>query len=388
MAARRIYLDYNATTPVDSRVLEQMLPYFSERFGNSASRQHVYGWEAKDAVDRARAQVGALLGVDASEIVFTSGATEAVNLAIKGVYHTYKAKGNHIISVQTEHSAVLDCLKQLEQEGADVTLLNVDADGRLDPDQLARSITTHTILVSIMLANNETGAIHDIAPIADLCTRHRIFLMSDATQAVGKLIVEPRHMGIHLLTLSGHKLYGPKGIGALYVSRRAPHIRLAPQMNGGNHESGLRAGTLNVPGIVGLGAACALASLHMADDAERLSLLRNRLEDKLTSNITGIRINCRAVPRLPNVTHLSFRHSDVAALMAKVPHIAMSAGSACASGNHAPSHVLTAMGLTADLARNSLRISLGRATTTEEIEEAGDQISAYAAQLTQDPQRK
>ncbi|MCB0630686.1 MAG: aminotransferase class V-fold PLP-dependent enzyme [Saprospiraceae bacterium] len=356
-----IYLDYNATTPTDPRVVEAMLPYFYDKPGNAASRTHPFGWIASEAVDQGRQQIADLIGAEAREIIFTSGATEADNLAIKGVFELYQRKGKHIITVQTEHKAVLDTTAYLEKIGAEVTYLSVDADGLIDPKELEAAIRPDTILVSVMWANNETGVIQPMAAIGEICTRKGVLLMSDATQAVGKMPVCPREAGVHIMAFSAHKMYGPKGIGALYVSYRQPRVKLATQIHGGGHEAGMRSGTLNVPAIVGFGKAAALAGAEMKNEAVRLAQLRDLLENRLTEQIEAVRINGSREHRLPHVSNLSFRYVEAEALISTFNRrIAVATGSACSSATLEPSHVLQSMGLTDDWLKGAIRFSFGR----------------------------
>ena len=367
---KRIYMDNNATTPCDPRVLEEMLPYFTDKFGNAASRSHTFGWEAEDAVDKARERIADSLGVLPKEIVFTSGATESDNLAIKGIFEAYASKGKHIVTVKTEHKAVLDTCKALQKKGAEITFLQVDSEGLIDLDQLRDSITDTTILVAVMWANNETGVIQPMPEIAAICEEKGVLLFSDATQAVGKLDVKPKEIGVHLLAFSGHKLYGPKGVGGLYLSSAHPRVKPAAQIHGGGHERGMRSGTLNVPGIVGLGAAINIATKEMQREAERLSRLRNRLETALLE-IEESRVNGSTAHRLPHVTNLSFRCVDGEKLMATFNQkLAVSSGSACTSASLDPSHVLTAMGLSDEMAHASIRFSLGRFNVEEDVDQA------------------
>ena len=365
----KIYLDYNATTPCDPRVVETMLPWFYERPGNASSRSHPFGWEAEEAVKTATAQLSELLGVDERELIFTSGATESINLALRGVYTRYRRKGSHLVTVKTEHLAVLDLCAQLEQEGAEVTYLDVDADGHLDLDALRGAIREDTVLVAVMWANNETGVVHPMQKIGAICAEKGTLLFSDATQAVGKLPVDPVGAGVHLLACSAHKMYGPKGVGALYVRRRNPRVALAPLLVGGGHQGGLRSGTLNVPGIVGMGKAAEIAAAEMAAEADRLRPLRDRLETELLQSLEASRRNGCPTHRLPHVSNLAFRFvSSETLLMRFSQFVAVSTGSACSSATLEPSHVLLAMGLEAELAKSSIRISLGRFTTPEEID--------------------
>ncbi len=363
-----VYLDYNATTPMDKRVLQVMLPYFTEHFGNAASRSHVFGWAASEAVDIAREQVASLLGAEPGEIIFTSGATESCNLALKGVFEMYASKGNHIITVGTEHKAVLDTCKHLEKLGGEVTYLPVGFDGLVDVQQLEASIRPTTLLICIMYANNEVGVIQPIRHIAEIANRHNVLFFCDATQAVGKIPVDVLHDGIHLLALSAHKLYGPKGVGALYIRRKNPRVRLTAQQDGGGHEKNMRSGTLNVPGIAGLGKACEICQTEMAEDARRMALLRDKLEVALLQ-IPGAQVNGNRKHRLPNITNISFPHIEAQGLMLRLSkYLAVSSGSACTSASIEPSYVLKAMGLTDELAHGSLRFGVGRFTTEEEMD--------------------
>ncbi|MBK9378433.1 MAG: IscS subfamily cysteine desulfurase [Saprospiraceae bacterium] len=376
MQLKKIYLDNNATTPCDPRAVEAMLPYFFEKPGNAASRSHPFGWEAEDAVDEARKQIALLIGADEKEIIFTSGATEADNLGIKGVFEMYARKGNHIITVKTEHKAILDTCLHLEKQGAEITYLNVMPDGRISLEELENAITQKTILVCVMWANNETGVIQPIKAIGDICAEHGVLFMSDATQAVGKIPVNPRENGVHIMAFSAHKMYGPKGIGALYVSRKEPRVKVTAQMDGGGHERGMRSGTLNVPGIVGFGKAAELARLEMVEETNRLSKLRDRLEAALMAKLDEVYINGSVVYRMPHVTNLSFKHVEGEGLMMTFNQdIALSSGSACTSASLEPSYVLVALGLGDDLAHSSLRFSLGRFTTDEDIDYAISAIS-------------
>lgn len=367
---RLIYLDNNATTPCDPRVVETMVPYFFEKHGNAASRSHQFGWEAEDAVDYAREQIAKLIGAEDKEIIFTSGATESNNLALKGVYEMYAKKGNHIITAETEHKCILDTCKHLEKQGAQVTYLKVQEDGRINLDDLEAAITPKTILVSIMWANNETGVLQPMREIGVICEKHGVLLHSDATQAVGKIPVNPRETGIHLMSFTAHKMYGPKGVGALYVSRKNPRVKVTAQMDGGGHERGMRSGTLNVPGIVGFGKAAEVAMQDMQKDAERLSKLRDKLENALTQ-LEETKINGNTEHRMPHVTNISFKHVEGEGLMMTFnQNVAVSSGSACTSASLEPSYVLVGMGLGDDLAHSSIRFSLGRFTTEEEVDAA------------------
>lgn len=362
-----IYLDNNATTPMDPAVLETMLPFFTRHFGNAASSTHKFGWEAEAAVEYAREQVAELIGSEPKEIVFTSGATESDNLALNGIFETYAAKGNHIITVATEHKAVLDTCKHLEKKGAEITYLNVKTDGLIDPVELEGAIRPATLLISIMYANNETGVIQPIRQIGDIAKKHGVLFFSDATQAVGKIPVKVLEDGIDVLAMSAHKIYGPKGVGALYVRRKNPRVKITAQIDGGGHERGMRSGTLNVPGIAGFGKACELCSIEMNKEAERLKALRDRLENELL-NLKGVAINGNIQRRLPNTSNMSFANIDSAGLISSLSkNIALSSGSACTSATHSPSFVLKALGLSDKMALSSLRFGLGRFTTEEEI---------------------
>jgi len=373
----RVFLDNNATTPCDPRVVDTMVPYFYQKPGNSASRNHPFGWEAEEGVDYAREQIAALLKVDPKEIIFTSGATESDNLAIKGVFEMYRSKGNHIITVTTEHKAVLDTCDKLTESGAEITYLKVAEDGLIDLTELEAAIKPTTILVSVMWANNETGVIQPMKEIGAICEKHGILFMSDATQAVGKIPTYPKETGVHLMAFTSHKMYGPKGVGALYVSRKSPRVKVTAQMDGGGHERGMRSGTLNVPGIVGFGKAAEIARLEMHSDAERLSKLRDKLEKALTSRLEECYINGNVHHRMPHVTNISFKHVEGEGLMMTFnQNIAVSSGSACTSASLEPSYVLVALGLGDDLAHSSIRFSLGRFTTEEEIDFAVDKLVA------------
>ena len=373
----RVYLDNNSTTPCDPRVVDTMVPYFYQKPGNSASRNHPFGWEAEEGVDYAREQIAALLKVDPKEIIFTSGATESDNLAIKGVFEMYRSKGNHIITVTTEHKAVLDTCDKLTEAGAEITYLKVAEDGLIDLAELEAAIKSTTILVSVMWANNETGVIQPMKEIGDICEKHGVLFMSDATQAVGKIPTYPKEIGVHLMAWTSHKMYGPKGVGALYVSRKSPRVKVTAQMDGGGHERGMRSGTLNVPGIVGFGKAAEIARLEMHADAERLSKLRDRLEHELTSRLEECYINGNVDHRMPHVTNISFKHVEGEGLMMTFnQNIAVSSGSACTSASLEPSYVLVSLGLGDDLAHSSIRFSLGRFTTDEEVDFAVEKLVA------------
>jgi cysteine desulfurase len=374
---RRVYVDNNATTPTDPRVVEAMLPYFYQMPGNAASRNHPFGWEAEEAVDYAREQIAALINVDPKEIIFTSGATESDNLAIKGVFEMYAGKGNHIITVKTEHKAVLDTCKKLEKEGAEVTYLEVNNEGLIDMAELEAAIKPTTILVAVMWANNETGVIQPMKEIGELCANKGILFFSDAVQAVGKIPVNPKEMGVHLMAFTSHKMYGPKGVGALYVSRKNPRVKVTAQMDGGGHERGMRSGTLNVPGIVGFGKAAEIAKAEMHQDAERLSKMRDRLEAAFKANLEEVYVNGSREHRMPHVTNISFKHVEGEGLMMTFnQNIALSSGSACTSASLEPSYVLVALGLGDDLAHSSLRFSLGRFTSEEDIDYVIEKVGA------------
>ena len=363
-----IYLDHNATTPMDPRVLEAMLPYFVENFGNAASRNHSFGWQAEEAVDYAREQIAQLIGADPKEIIITSGATEGDNLGIKGVFEMYASKGNHIITCTTEHKAVLDTCKHLEKLGAEVTYLEVQPDGLIDLKQLEAAMRPTTILVAIMYANNEIGVIQPVKEISAIAKKHGALFFTDAVQAVGKIPVDVNADGIDIMAFTAHKMYGPKGVGALYVRRKNPRVKVTAQMDGGGHERGMRSGTLNVPGIVGFGKACEVARLDMAADTERISKLRDKLENALTQ-IEESYVNGNPAHRLPHVSNISFKYVEGEGLMMGFnKDIALSSGSACTSASLEPSYVLKALGLGDDLAHSSLRFGLGRNTTEEQID--------------------
>jgi cysteine desulfurase len=363
-----VYLDNNATTPCDPRVVETMLPYFTEIFGNASSRNHSYGWAAEAAIDLAREQVAALIGADPKEIIFTSGATEGDNLALKGVFEMYADKGNHIITTEIEHKAILDTCKHLEKLGASVTYLKVNSEGLPDLKELEAAITPKTILVAIMYANNEIGVINPIREISALAKKNGVLMMSDITQAAGKVPVDVNRDGIDLATFSAHKIYGPKGIGALYVRRKSPRVKVIAQMDGGGHERGMRSGTLNVTGIVGFGKACEISLQEMEAEGKRLSILRNKLEAALLQ-LEESYVNGSTASRLPHVSNISFKYVEGDALMMGFnKSIALSSGSACTSASPEPSYVLKGLGLGDDLAHSSLRFGLGRFTTEEEID--------------------
>ena len=363
-----IYLDHNATTPMDPRVLEAMIPYFTENFGNAASRNHSFGWHAEEAVDYAREQIAQLIGADPKEIIFTSGATEGDNLGIKGVYEMYASKGNHIITCTTEHKAVLDTCKHLEKLGAEVTYLEVQPDGLIDLKELEAAMRPTTILVAIMYANNEIGVVQPVKEIGAIAKKHGALFFTDAVQAVGKIPVDVIADGIDIMAFTAHKMYGPKGVGALYVRRKNPRVKVTAQMDGGGHERGMRSGTLNVPGIVGFGKAAEIARTDMAADTERISKLRDKLENAL-KQIDESYVNGNPAHRLPHVSNISFKYVEGEGLMMGFnKDIALSSGSACTSASLEPSYVLKALGLGDDLAHSSLRFGLGRYTTEEQID--------------------
>jgi cysteine desulfurase len=369
---RPIYLDYHATTPVDPRVLEAMLPYFTERFGNAASRQHAYGWEAQEAVDRAREQVAALINASSNEIVFTSGASESNNLAIKGASRCLRDKGDHVVTVVTEHKSVLDSFKRLESEGWSVTFLGVDREGFITAEDVKSAITDRTVLVSVMGANNEIGTLQPLAEIGAITAERGVLFHCDAAQAAGKVPIDVRAMNIDLLSLTAHKFYGPKGCGALFVRRRKPRIELACQIDGGGHENGFRSGTLNVPGIVGLGAAAEICRTTLADEAAKLGRLRDRLLEQLRAGVDGVHVNGPLGDlRLTHNLHVSIDGIEGERLLMAIGDLAVSTASACSSGSQKPSHVLEAIGQHASA---SIRFGLGRMTTQEEVDTAAARV--------------
>ena len=378
---RPIYMDHHATTPLDPRVLDAMLPFLTEQFGNAASRSHVFGWRAEEAVDRAREQVAALLHAAPREIIFTSGATEANNLALKGAAAQYAGKGNHLITQATEHPAVLDPCAALERQGFAVTVLPVDRDGLVDPEQVANAITDRTILISIMAANNEIGVLQPVEAIGSIAKARGVLFHCDATQAVGREPVDVEALGADLLSLSAHKLYGPKGIGALYVRRRNPRVRLVSQMDGGGHERGFRSGTLNVPGVVGCGAACAIARQEMDGERERLGALRERLRARIFAELDEVYLNGHPTRRLANNLNVAFAYVEGESLLMSLKEIALSSGSACTSASLKPSHVLAALGLGEELAHTSLRFGLGRFNTAEEVDYVAAQVVEKVREL-------
>ncbi len=376
-----IYLDYQATTPLDPRVLEAMLPYFTQHFGNAASRNHAFGWEAEKAVETARDQVAQLIGANAKEIVFTSGSTESINLALKGAAEMYAEKGKHVITSQAEHKAVLDTCKHLEKLGFEVTYLQPDKTARISAEQVRAALRPDTILVALIWANNEVGTLNPIREIGALCHERGVLFFTDATQAAGKVEVDVEADHVDLLCLSGHKIYGPKGVGALYVRRRNPRVRVQSQMDGGGHERGMRSGTLNVPGIVGLGKACELARLEMPEESRRTSGLRDRLEQRINAALDHVHLNGSREHRLPNNLNLSFAFVEGESLIMGIKDCAVSSGSACTSASLEPSHVLRSMNVGEDLAHSSIRFGVGRFTTPEEVDFAADQVIAAVRRL-------
>lgn len=376
-----IYMDSHATTRMDPRVFEAMTPYFTDIFGNAASRNHAFGWQAEEAVEKARKQIADLIGATSKEIIFTSGATESNNLAIKGAAEMYAERGNHIITAATEHKAVLDTCKRLEKEGFRVSYLPVQKDGLIDLDQLRDTITPKTILISVMYANNEIGVIHKIREIGAIAREKGVLLHTDAVQAVGKVPVDVNKDNIDILSLTGHKLYGPKGVGALYVRRRSPRVQLTAQMDGGGHERGMRSGTLNVPGIVGLGEACELCHKEMAADAKRLSFLRDKLMNKLMNELDETYVNGSLESRLPHNLNISFAYVEGESLLMGINDVAVSSGSACTSATLEPSYVLKALGAGDDLAHSSIRFGLGRFNTEEEVDYVGDKVVSVVKKL-------
>ncbi len=376
-----IYMDYSATTPCDPRVVERMLPFFGQQFGNAASRNHVFGWTAESAVEAAREQVARLIGATAKEIVWTSGSTEANNLAIKGVAEMYRQKGNHLITAATEHKAVLDPMQHLASHGFEVTVLPVDRKGHIDLAELERAITERTILVSLMAANNEIGTLHPLAEIGRICKAKGTLFHTDATQAAGKVPLDVLGMGIDLLSLSAHKFYGPKGVGALYVRRKSPRVRLVPILDGGGHERGMRSGTLNVPGIVGMGEAARLAREEFGREPARLAALRDRLQQKLLARIPDAVVNGDEEARLPHLTNISFPYVEGESLIMGIKQVAVSSGSACTSASLEPSYVLKSLGLGDELAHSSIRFSLGRFNTEAEVDFVADLVANEVERL-------
>jgi cysteine desulfurase len=376
-----IYMDNNSTTRCDPRVVEAMLPYFTERYGNAASRHHSFGWEAKDAVDAAREQVAALIGAGPREVVFTSGATEADNLAVKGVAHMHRGRGDHVVTAATEHKAVLDPCRRLEREGFRVTFLPVDRHGRVTAAQVAEALTEKTVLVSVMAANNEVGTLQPVGEIGRLCKERGVLFHTDAVQAAGKVPLDVEEMGIDLLSLSAHKMYGPKGVGALYVRGASPRVRLEPLFDGGGHERGMRSGTLPVPLIVGFGKACELAREERSAEAERLTRLRERLREGICGGLEEVSLNGHPTERLPGNLNLSFAYVDGNALLMGLRGVAVSSGSACTSADPEPSYVLRAMGVDDELAHASIRFGLGRFNTEEEVDHVIGEVVRVVKQL-------
>jgi cysteine desulfurase len=376
-----IYMDNHATTPVDPRVVDAMLPYFTERFGNAASRNHSFGWAGEEAVENARAQVASLIGATPKEIIFTSGATESDNLMIKGVAEMYREKGNHIVTQAIEHKAVLDTCKRLEKHGYEVTYLPVQRDGRVDPEDVRKAITPKTILITIMYANNEIGIINPMAEIGKIAKEHGIIFAVDGVQAVGKIPVDVQKDNIDLLSISGHKIYGPKGVGALYVRRRNPRVQLSAIIDGGGHERGMRSGTLNVTGIIGLGKACELAQQEMPEESKRMRALRDRLRAGLEAKLDEVYINGSMEHRLPNNLNMSFAYVEGESLLMGINDVAVSSGSACTSATLEPSYVLKALGVGEDLAHTSIRFGLGRFNTEEEVDYVTDKMVQVVTKL-------
>lgn len=376
-----IYLDNNATTRTDPRVVEEMLPYFTEIYGNAASRNHSFGWAAEEAVDTARERIAALIGADPKEIIFTSGATESDNLALKGVAHMYREKGNHIITQVTEHKAVLDTAKRLETEGFEVTYLPVDETGMVQPHQVAEAITDRTTIVSIMTANNEIGTVQPIREIGRVCRERGVLFHTDAVQGVGKLPFNVNEDNVDLASLTAHKIYGPKGVGALYVRRKGPRVRLQPTIDGGGHERGFRSGTLNVTGIVGFGKACELCQVEMEQDRGHAQALRDRLYHRITSSLEEAYLNGHPTKRLPGNLNISFAYVEGESLLMGLSEVALSSGSACTSASLEPSYVLKALGVGDELAHSSLRFGMGRFNTQEEIDYVADHVVSTVNRL-------
>ncbi len=369
-----IYLDYNATTAVDERVIKAMLPYFNAHYGNPSSITHAFGWDAVEAIKVATTQIKSLINCDEQELIYTSGATEAINLAIKGVWENYQFKGKHIITVKTEHKAVLDVCQSLERQGATITYLSVNSEGLINLDELKSVISDKTILVAVMYVNNETGVMQPIDEIAEIVHQHKSIFMCDATQAVGKISIDLSTDKIDLMCMSAHKMYGPKGIGALYVRRKKPRVVLAPQIHGGGHQRGLRSGTLNVPGIVGLGKACEIAKTEMDADKKRISALHNFFESSIAT-LNGVYINGSQSKRIYTTSNITLKGINSAKLISKIPQLAISMGSACSAANTSPSHVLKAMQLSDEDAFSTIRVSIGKHTTGEQIDEAIHSLS-------------
>lgn len=381
MENKRVYLDYSATTPVDPRVLDKMLPYFSEIFGNAGSRTHSFGWEAEIGIEKARKQVADLIGASAKEIIFTSGSTESNNIALLGIAEMHKEKGNHIITCLTEHKAILDPAYYLESQGYQITFLGVDKCGMINLNELKEAITDKTILISLMAANNEIGVLHPISEIGKLAKEKGVFFHTDATQAVGKIPINVDEMNIDLLSLSGHKIYAPKGVGALYVRRRNPRVRVSPIAHGGGHERGMRSGTLNVSGIVGLGEACKICQDELQESMKMLDCLRDKLYKGLSANVDYLFLNGHPEKRLPGLLNVSFAYIEGESLMMGIEDIAVSSGSACTSASLEPSYVLRALGVGDELAHSSIRFSMGRFTTVEEMDTVINKIVGVATRL-------
>lgn len=382
MEDRLVYMDYSSTTPVDQRVIEVMIPYFNRDFGNASSKTHAWGWTSEEAVEIARNQVAEGIGIDPGELIFTSGATESINLAIKGVFERFGKRGKHYISAKTEHRAVLDCMDWIEKMGGEVSWLPTDKKGGVNPDQLRNLIRPDTIMVSLMWGNNETGHLYPINSISKVCKDKGVLFFSDATQAVGKIPVFPREMGVDLLAFSAHKFYGPKGVGGLYVSSHNPRVKITPQIHGGGHQDDMRSGTLNVPGIVGMGAAIQLAQREMKNEAIVLKQYRDQLENELKKSLEGVVVNGDVDNRLPHISNLSFEMVRASDLLGKIGNcIALSSGSACTSGSGRPSHVLRTMGYSEDRASGGVRFSLGRYTTEEDVVFTVETIAELVGQL-------
>lgn len=376
-----IYLDYQATTPVDPEVLRTMLPYFTENFGNAASRNHEYGWTAEAAIEKARTNIAELIGASDKEIIFTSGATESNNLAILGVAEMYKERGNHIITTPIEHKSVMDTCDHLSRKGYEITYLPVDQTGRVNPDDVRKAITSKTILVSVMTANNEIGSVNPIAEIGKICKEKNVLFHTDAVQGVGKIAIDVAAMGVDLLSMTAHKIYGPKGVGALYVRRKNPRVRLAPIIHGGGHERGMRSGTLNVPGIVGFGKACEIAKRTMAEESARLIKIREKMWTAIQNELDEVYLNGHAVERIPGNLNVSFAYVEGESLMMGMKELAVSSGSACTSASLEPSYVLKAIGVGEDLAHTSIRFGIGRFTTDEEVDFAIKKIISTVKKL-------
>ncbi|MCH2106247.1 MAG: IscS subfamily cysteine desulfurase [Planctomycetes bacterium] len=376
-----IYLDYQATTPVDPRVLEAMMPYFTHAFGNAASRSHSFGWDAEGAVDKARKQIASLIGASSKEIIFTSGSTEGINLAIKGAVEMHGAKGKHIITTLVEHKAVLDTCKHLEKQGCEVTYLEPDSTGLVTAEQVAEAIREDTVMVAMIWANNEIGTVNPIREIGAVCHERGVLFFVDGTQAVGKIPVDVGADNVDLMCLSGHKIYGPKGVGCLYVRRRNPRVRIVAQMDGGGHERGMRSGTINVPGVVGLGAACAVAEEDLEKDAAHSIALRERFEEKVLAELDYTTVNGNHEHRLPGCSNVSFCYVEGESLIMGVKDLAVSSGSACTSASLEPSHVLRACGVGDELAHSSIRFGFGRMTTEEDVDFAAEQVISAVKRL-------